>query len=89
MDWHDTSEEAAFRREVRELIQDRLPSRYQEMARRGGPGERVWEFDRKSADPEARQAATDLHGALSERRWLSPQWPRTSDERGITPTHPS
>ena len=85
MDWHDTSEEAAFRREVRELIQDRLPSRYQEMARRGGPGERVWEFDRKSADPEARQAAMDWHGALSERRWVAPHWPREYGGGGMSP----
>ncbi len=42
MDWSDTPQQAAFRSEVRSLIDAELPGRY----RRGeGPAERTWEFD--------------------------------------------
>ena len=76
MDWKDSPEQAAFRAEVRTLIDDRLPARYKQMAAAGGPGERAWEFDRKSPDPEVRKAATDWHAALNERKWVAPHTSR-------------
>jgi len=85
MDWVDTPEQAAFRREVRALIESRLPARYREAAARGGPGERTWEFDRKSTDPVARQAASDWHHALNERGWVAPHWPKEYGGAGLTP----
>lgn len=84
MDWHDSPEQAAFRREVRTLIDDRLPERYRRMAASGGYGERQWESDRKSADPEARQAAIDWHGALAERGWVAPHWPKEYGGGGMS-----
>lgn len=75
MDWRDSEEQAAFRTDVRSLIESKLPALYKDMAARNAPAERVWEFDRKSTSPERRKAAHDWHAALSERRWVAPQWP--------------
>jgi len=84
VDWNDSPEQAEFRREVRSLIEARLPRRYQEMARAGGPGERAWEFDRKSEDPAVRQAAVDWHAALNERGWVAPHWPKEHGGAGLS-----
>ena len=84
MDWNDTPEQAAFRREVRTLIEERLPQRYKQMAATGGYGERQWEFDRKSPDAEARQAAIDWHAALAERDWVAPHWPKEYGGGGMS-----
>jgi alkylation response protein AidB-like acyl-CoA dehydrogenase len=84
MDWRDTPEQAAFRAEVRGVIESRLPRRYREAAARGGPGERAWEFDRKSPDPEIRRAAMEWHAALSERGWVAPHWPREFGGAGLS-----
>ena len=51
MDWNDTPEQAAFRNEVRELIESGLPQHYREHK-----GE--WVQDRKSDNPAQRDAAT-------------------------------
>jgi len=85
MDWKDSPEQAAFRARVREVVETKLPSRYQEAAVRGGPGERAWEFDRKSPDPSARKAAMDWHAALNEHGWVAPQWPQEYGGAGLTP----
>ncbi len=85
MDWRDNSEQAAFRAEVRALIEARLPQRYREMAEQGGPGERQWEFDRKSPDAAAREAAVAWHAALAERGWVAPHWPKEYGGGGLTP----
>jgi alkylation response protein AidB-like acyl-CoA dehydrogenase len=84
MDWKDTPEQAAFRAEVRGVIASRLPRRYREAAARGGPGERAWEFDRKSPDPEVRRAAIEWHAALNERGWVAPHWPREYGGAGLS-----
>jgi alkylation response protein AidB-like acyl-CoA dehydrogenase len=85
MDWIDSDEQARFRTEVRDLIEQRLPARYREMAAHGGPSERVWEFDRKSDDPECRKAASDWHQALNERGWVAPHWPKEYGGAGLSP----
>lgn len=84
MDWHDSPEQAAFRTAVRSLIEQRLPRRYKDFARSGGPGERQWENDRKSADPVAKQAAIDWHAALAERGWVAPHWPKEYGGGGMS-----
>jgi len=84
MDWNDTPEQAEFRREVRTLIDDRLPQRYKDAAERGGPGERAWEFDRKSDDAAVRGAAEGWHAALNERGWVAPHWPREFGGAGMS-----
>lgn len=89
MDWHDSPEQAAFRDAVRTLIATRLPQRYREFARSGGPGERQWENDRKSTDPVARQSAIDWHAALAERGWVAPHWPKEYGGGGMSPMEQS
>lgn len=84
MDWRDSSEQAAFRAEVRELIERRLPARYKAMAATGEPAERVWEFDRKAPESERRDAALAWHSALHERRWVAPQWPGEYGGAGLS-----
>ncbi|OAI42774.1 hypothetical protein AYO38_02935 [bacterium SCGC AG-212-C10] len=84
MDWKDTAEQSAFRDEVRGVIEARLPQRYKDAAARGGPGERAWEFDRKSDDPTVRQAAQDWHAALNERGWVAPHWPKEYGGAGLS-----
>ncbi|MGD9935534.1 MAG: acyl-CoA dehydrogenase family protein, partial [Dehalococcoidia bacterium] len=85
MDWRDTPEQAEFRAEVRGVVRDRLPRRYKDMAQKGGPGERIWEFDRKSPDAESRQAAVEWHAALNERRWVAAHWPVEYGGAGLSP----
>ncbi|MCZ6706574.1 MAG: acyl-CoA dehydrogenase family protein [Chloroflexi bacterium] len=85
MDWIDSPEQAAFRVQVKELIDTRLPDRYQELARQGGLPERVWEFDRRSDDPAKREAAMDWAGALGERGWVAAHWPTEYGGAGLTP----
>ncbi len=85
MDWRDNAEQAAFRAEVRALIESRLPGRYRAMAEAGGPGERQWEFDRKSPDGTSRESAIQWHGALAERGWVAPHWPKEYGGGGLSP----
>ena len=75
MDWSDNPEQAEFRAKVRSLIDARLPDRYRQLAKRSFPGERQWEYDRKSDDPKAREAAQEWAKALSEHNWVAPHWP--------------
>ncbi len=70
---------------MRELIETQLPERYRRQAEEGGPGERQWEFDRKSPDPVAQAAARDWHAALFDRGWVAPHWPREYGGGGLTP----
>lgn len=76
MDWNDTPEQAAFRQEVRTLIQEKRPERY----RNGGN----WMADRRSSDPEARAAADAWTAALSERGWFAPHWPKQYGGGGLS-----
>lgn len=84
MDWKDSPEQAAFRADVRQLLQMRLPRRYRRIAATGEVEGRAWEFDRKSDDPIARAAAADWHRALSERGWVAPHWPKEYGGAGLT-----
>ena len=54
MDWEDTQEQAAFRAEVRRLIDERLPSWYRERRELGieHGSEGGWVADRASGDAE-------------------------------------
>src|SRR5262245_2078333 len=83
MDWNDTPEQAAFRQEVRTLIQDRLPERYQKAGEQGERG--GWQSDRKSDDPAARQAAMDWATALASKGWVAPHWPKEYGGAGMSP----
>jgi alkylation response protein AidB-like acyl-CoA dehydrogenase len=82
MDWNDSPEQAAFRAEVRAVIEQYLPGRYREG---NGPDERAWEFDRKSDDAGARDAAVAWQQALSARGWVAPEWPKEYGGAGLSP----
>ena len=83
MDWSDTPEQAAFRQEVRSVIESRLPERYRKS---GEDGERGgWQADRKSNDAEAKQAAIDWANALAEKGWVAPHWPKEYGGAGLSP----
>ena len=84
MDWNDSPTEAAFRREVRALIEERLPERYRALAALPHEGERVWEFDRKADEPERREAAVQWANALAERHWVAPGWPQEYGGGGLS-----
>ena len=84
MQWSDNADQAAFRSQVRGLIETRLPDRYRLLAARGAMPERAWENDRKSADETERAAAIDWHAALTEHRWVAPHWPAEVGGGGLT-----
>ncbi len=87
MDWQDTAVQTEFRARVRELLRDRLPAFYRRMSEqeigedRGGG----WIADRKSDDPERREAAQAWGDAISERGWFAPHWPRDYGGAGLSP----
>ena len=54
MDWGDTAEQAAFRAEVREFVEARLPERYKHDPFDSGEHFVQWVFDRYSEEPELR-----------------------------------
>ncbi|GMU40406.1 MAG: acyl-CoA dehydrogenase [Chloroflexota bacterium] len=83
MDWNDSPEQAAFRTTVQQFIKDKLPKRYaggEEEAFEGG-----WATDRRSDDPEARQAAQDWAKALASNGWIAPHWPKEFGGAGLSP----
>ena len=85
MDWADSSEEAAFRAEVRTLIGARLPGYYRDrsvqLRRRT---HRPWQGDRLAREPERREAAQTWREALVERGWVAPHWPTEYGGAGLT-----
>ncbi|MCY4640234.1 MAG: acyl-CoA dehydrogenase family protein [Chloroflexi bacterium] len=86
MDWTDTEEQATFRSEVQTLIEDKVPTRYREMARRnhremGYP----WAQDRASGEPQREHAAQEWFEAVSEKGWIAPHWPKEYGGGGFTP----
>jgi len=80
MDWLDTPPQAAFREEVRALIESGLPERY----RRADSVNR-WQSDRASDDPEARNAALEWSKVLGAKGWIAPHWPEEYGGAGMTP----
>jgi alkylation response protein AidB-like acyl-CoA dehydrogenase len=84
MDWVDTPDQAAFRREVRDVIDRNLPHRYRHLAETGSGEGRQWEFDRKSDDPAARDAAASWHGTLTARGWVAAAWPAEYGGGGLS-----
>ncbi|MPZ98949.1 MAG: hypothetical protein GEU80_06335 [Dehalococcoidia bacterium] len=78
MDWKDDAEQAAFRQQVRTVIEERLPERY-----RRGEGE--WERDRRSEDASARDAAKAWGDALAEQGWFAPHWPKEYGGANLSP----
>ena len=84
MDWSDNEEQADFREKVRSLIAERLPARYRPGGVNAHRLERTWEFDRKSEDPDRREAAVAWSDALAEHRWVAPHWPEEYGGGGLS-----
>ncbi|MCK9486789.1 MAG: acyl-CoA dehydrogenase family protein [Dehalococcoidia bacterium] len=96
MDWSDSPEQAAFRKEVREFIQTQLPDRYRPKdafapgadSSEGGEEESEltagWQADRKSQDPEKRETAKQWADALAARGWIAPAWPKEYGGAGLS-----
>ena len=87
MDWQDTPEQAEFRKQVRELLHQRLPDFYRRMAEEGidEGHEGGWVADRKSGDAQRRDAADAWGAAVSERGWFAPHWPQKYGGAGLSP----
>ena len=89
MDWADTPDQAAFREDVRTFIQERFPQVYgpdlesdQSVEPEDIPGYN-WPADRRSEDPERRDAAVAWAAALAERGWVAPHWPEQYGGAGL------
>ena len=84
MDWNDTPEQAAFRKEVADFIKTKLPARYQMDAEGFSPGYDYFE-DRKSPDASAQSAAREWASALGDKGWIAPQWPKEYGGASLSP----
>ena len=84
MDWSDNTVQSTFRDDVRNFITTRLPDRYQGDSGEGEELSGAWQADRKSEDAIARGAAEKWAGALSEKGWVAPAWPKEYGGAGLT-----
>ncbi|WP_216216961.1 acyl-CoA dehydrogenase family protein [Amycolatopsis aidingensis] len=81
MNWAETTEQLAFREEVRGFVRRHFPTDYppDPLAEHSLEPEDVWGYDwpadRTSADPVRRAAARRWATALAERGWIAPHWP--------------
>ncbi len=82
MDWNDTPEQAAFRQQVRTLVEERFPAYYRRLSDEGNAAN--WVEDRKSDHPEQQQAANDWAAAIAERDWFAPHWPKEYGGGGLS-----
>ncbi|MXW35396.1 MAG: hypothetical protein F4Z60_07550, partial [Chloroflexi bacterium] len=87
MDWADTAEQAAFRKDVHDFIEENLPQYYKDIADRGGElgHEGGWQHDRFLGSDEAKAAATEWEQAVAGRNWVAPHWPTEYGGAGMTP----
>ena len=87
MDWADTTEQAAFRQQVHDFIQENLPAYYKALAEQGGElgQEGGWQHDRFLGEPDAKAAAIEWERAVQSRGWVAPHWPSEYGGAGMTP----
>jgi alkylation response protein AidB-like acyl-CoA dehydrogenase len=71
MDFHDTTDEAAFRGEVHDFIVATLPRGY------GTP-------DFQTSEEQEKAFRADWIKALAARRWIAPHWPTEYEGAGLT-----
>ena len=87
MDWSDSEQQAKFRTEVHAFIKDRMPARYQRATDASNEAQELvagWQADRKSDDPERRDTAKEWAGALAEKGWIAPAWPKEYGGAGLS-----
>ena len=87
MDWADSADQASFRQQVRDFIQERLPEHYKAIADTGGElgHEGGWQHDRVLGAPAAKAAAVEWEQAVQERGWVAPHWPAEYGGASMTP----
>jgi len=85
MDWADSSEQAAFRAQVHDFIESRLPQYYRKRRKRDTVGlEDNHEQHIVHGDAEAKAAATEWQSALAEQGWVAPHWPKEYGGGGLS-----
>jgi hypothetical protein len=90
VNWEDSPEEAAFRREVRAFIGERFPAGYvaDHDDEHSMEPEDVWGYnwpvDRVSDDPVRRDGALQWAKALADKGWITPHWPREYGGAGLS-----
>jgi alkylation response protein AidB-like acyl-CoA dehydrogenase len=90
VNWEDSPEEAAFRREVRAFIGERFPAGYvpDHDDEHSMEPEDVWGYnwpvDRVSADPARRIGARQWAKALADKGWIAPHWPEEYGGAGLS-----
>src|SRR5579884_1286087 len=77
MDFRDTSEEAAFRAEVRRFIEENLPKGW------GTPDQEQNYLD--PDEPDRAAFVRDWRKRLAARGWVAPHWPKEYGGAGMTP----
>ncbi|HEY0868027.1 MAG TPA: acyl-CoA dehydrogenase family protein [Fimbriimonas sp.] len=76
MDFQDTPEETAFRSQVRDFIEQNLPSDWTPPV--GGPGA-IYD------DPERAEFMKVWRKSLAQRGWIAPHWPKEYGGAGMSP----
>ena len=86
MDWADSPQQAAFRTQVRALVEGSLPELYRRRAAAGRPRGLggAWHEDMRSADPEANAAARAWAEALHAGGFSAPAWPPQYGGAGLS-----
>jgi len=98
MDWSDSNDQSAFRKQVRGFIQEQLPERYRPKdnfdpgadAGEGADGSDAtetasgWQADRKSSDAGRRATADQWAKALAGKGWIAPAWPKEYGGAGLS-----
>jgi alkylation response protein AidB-like acyl-CoA dehydrogenase len=79
MDFHDTSEESAFRSEIRGFLQTELPERFRGIAPGGMMGGGEGGGDMRSRFEELKEWRTKL----SDKGWIAPAWPKEYGGAGL------
>ncbi len=82
MDFHDSTEEAAFREKVRKFLKDELP---EGLARKGGGGAMFGGGGRgRRGDGNYFQKLGPWLNKLNESGWIAPAWPKEYGGAGLT-----
>ena len=80
VDFNESTEEATFRAEVRQVIADYAPKSREGLGPRGGYGA-------EGVSDEARREQERWRQVLLERRWLAPHWPKEYGGGGLSVQH--
>ena len=85
MDWADTPDQAAFRQQVKDVIDAKLPGYYKRQLELGLEDPQGWIGDRNSEDSEVSSAAVEWGDAIAGEGWFAPHWPKEYGGAGLSP----